>query len=118
MTDEEATQEHLARRIAAAILDAPQFRQMLREEILLWWAENQRIRREGVPREFLACCTLSGIKITLRHGQPYSSKPLPKELETIARLYRTEIIDFMTACEESEEPPSNGVPVAAQNQRK
>ncbi len=87
--------EQLAPRVAAAVLDAPRFRLLMREVVLAVSAESERIRREELPREFVACCAASGVHLRVKGGEVFSSGPIPVELEKFQQLYREEICRYL-----------------------
>lgn len=102
--------EQLAPKVAAALLDDPRFRLLLREVVLAASAESERLRREELPREFVACCAMSGVHLKVKGGEVFSSGPIPVELEKFQQLYRDEIVAYLTR------PPvihTNGTPEPA-----
>ncbi len=87
--------EQFAPRVAAALLDDPRFRLMLREVVLAVSAESERIRRENLPREFVACCATSGVHLKVKGGEVFSSGPIPVELEKFQELFHDEIVAYL-----------------------
>ncbi len=87
--------EQLAPRVAAAVLDDPRFRGMVREAALCVAVESERVRREELPRAFVACCEASGVHLKVKGGEVFSSGPIPVELEKFQQLYREEICRFL-----------------------
>ncbi len=102
--------EQLAPRVASGLLDDPRFRLMLREVSLAVSAESERIRRENLPREFVACCATAGVHLKVKSGEVFSSGPIPVELEKFQQLFHDEIVAYLTR------PPvihTNGTPEPA-----
>ncbi len=102
--------EQLAPRVAAAVLDDPRFRGMVREAALCVAVESERVRREELPREFVACCAASGVHLRVKGGEVFSSGPIPVELEKFQQLYHDEIVAYLL------KPPvlhTNGTPEPA-----
>ncbi len=87
--------EQLAPRIAAAVLDDPRFRDLVREAALSVAAEQDKLRRDGVPRAWLASCRLAGLGVRLAGTQVRVTGRLSEPLRAVLDLYRPEITDYL-----------------------
>lgn len=85
----------LADMVAARILDSENFKLMMREMVLSVVVEQDRIAKQGMARAFLAYCSASGIKVTLKGGRLFADRKLDQQLQGTADLYRPEIIDYL-----------------------
>lgn len=87
--------ERVARMVATAILGSDEMKLMLREAVLGVVAEQERMRDMGMARAFLAHCAASGVKVTLRGGRLFADRKLEPRLQSMANLYRAEIVEAL-----------------------